>query len=240
MLIQKEDLRIACLLPVRNGSSLLHRYFNAVRSFCCIIIALDDGSTDDTAAVLSAEPLVKAVISNPRRLTYLGWDDSANRQKLLNACEPFAPKWILWLDADELVPDCDVPLLVNFLRTEASPAEAYGLEVLRMIGDANNFDKNKLWVFRLFAYQQGYILPERKLHFEPVPVQIHFMRWRRTKIRIAHLAGLTSSLRRARYRKYLEADPNRIWQESYDHLLDPPGHTWALQPLQDHTSVLLD
>ena len=240
MLSQQEELKIACLLPARNASALLPQYFDAVRPFCSLVIALDDGSTDDTASMLSVEPLVKAVITNPQRPTYLGWDDSANRQKLLNACAPFAPKWVLWLDADEFVPDCDVPLLINFLRTMASPTEAYGLEVLRMIGDANHFDKNKLWVFRLFAYRPGYDLPDRKLHFEPIPLQIHRALWRRTRIRIAHLAGLTGALRRARHRKYLEADPNRLWQDSYNELLDPPGHTWALRPLPEGTSVLLD
>jgi glycosyltransferase involved in cell wall biosynthesis len=240
MLSPQESLRIAVLLPARNASDLLPRYFEGVRPFCYAILALDDGSTDDTAAILASEPLVKKVLSNPRRPTYRGWDDSRNRQSLLNACEDVAPNWVLWLDADEFVPECDIALLLKFLRTQATAQQVYGLEVLRMIRDIRHFDKNKLWVYRLYAYRPGYVLPATKLHFEPAPLQIPRDNWRRTRLRIAHLAGLTGTLRRARYRKYLEADPEHQWQHSYVELLSEPGHTWELKPLRNDVNILLD
>lgn len=232
--------RIVCLLPVRNASYLLPAYFDSVRPFCHSIAALDDGSTDDTATILAAEPLVKLVLSNQQRPSYYGWDDSANRQQLLNACETLAPDWVLWLDADEFVPSCDVHLLKKFISTQAHASEAYGFEVLRMVGDRHHFDKNKLWVYRLFAYRPGFLLPSEKLHFEPVPTQIPRELWRRTRLRIAHLAGLTAPLRRARYQKYLEADPQYKWQDSYAEILDPPGHIWELKPIQKGIDILLD
>jgi hypothetical protein len=231
--------KLMCLLPVRNGAVFLPRYFDCV-TFCSAVIALDDGSTDDTCALLKAEPMVKALLTNRPRPSYQGWNDSRNRQRLLDACADYSPEWVIWIDADEIIPASDISLLMRFIGTEAKPERAYGFEVLRMIGDGNHFDQNKLWVYRLFGYRRGYTLPTKILHFEPVPVQISRHSWSRTRLRIAHLAGLTAPMRRARYTKYLEADPKHEWQASYSNLLDVPGHIWELRPLPDDTSVLID
>ena len=67
--------------------------------FADLVVALDDGSTDDTRAVLEAHPLVHTVLTNPRRDGYAGWDDAANRNRLLGAGA--RPSWIMSLDADE-------------------------------------------------------------------------------------------------------------------------------------------
>ncbi|WP_061023193.1 glycosyltransferase family 2 protein [Bradyrhizobium sp. CCH5-F6] len=234
------DRRLMCLLPVRNGAVFLPRYFDCVRTFCSGIIALDDGSTDNTGVLLKAEPMVKALLTNCPRPSYKGWNDSQNRQRLLDACADFSPEWVIWIDADEVIPASDIPLLMHFIDTDARPEQVYGFEVLRMIGDGNHFDQNKLWVYRLFGYRPGYTLPKKVLHFEPVPVQIGRHLWNRTRLRIAHFAGLTAAMRRARYTKYLEADPKHEWQASYSNLLDVPGHIWELRPLPDGISLLIN
>jgi Glycosyl transferase family 2 len=234
------DQKLMCLLPVRNGAGFLPRYFDSVRTFCSGVIALDDGSNDDTRSLLAAEPMVKALLTNRPRTGYQGWNDSRNRQRLLDACEDFSPQWVIWIDADEMIPASDIPLLMHLTDTEAKADSAYGFEVLRMIGDGNHFDRNKLWVYRLFGYRRGYTLPTQALHFEPVPVQIDRHSWKRTRLRMAHFAGLTAAMRRARYAKYLQADPNREWQASYSGLLDVPGHIWELRPLPEGVSLLID
>jgi hypothetical protein len=232
-------MRLFCLLPVRNGAITLPAYFECIRMFCAGVIALDDGSTDSTLAHLRSEPLVKAILTNPRRATYAGWNDAENRQRLLAACNDFNPDWIFWLDADEHMPSCDVPLFYKFIETCAKTETAYGFEVLRLIGDYHHYDRGKLWAYRTMAYRRGYTLPDRALHFEPVPVQIPRSRWVRTRMRIAHSAGLTAARRRARYSKYRQADRELRWQRSYDHILDPPGHLWEIRPLPPGISLLL-
>jgi glycosyltransferase involved in cell wall biosynthesis len=234
------SLNLVCLLPVRNGAATLKRYFDGARLFCAGVVALDDGSTDETPSLLRAEPLVKAILSNPSRRSYRGWNDAENRQRLLDACGDFNPDWVLWLDADELVAPCDVRGMKQFIRNDARRDAAYGFQVLRAIVDERHYDKSRLWVYRLFSYRKGYMLPAEQLHFEPVPVQIPRHRWKRTRLRLIHLAGLTATTRRARYRKYLEADPDRRWQGSYDELLDPPGHVWEVRRLPRNLALMID
>ena len=215
-------------------------YFDNIRKFSGNIIALDDGSTDNTLHLLKNEAMVKLTLTNPVRPGYYGWDDGENRRRLLAACEQFQPDWILWLDADELLVEYDIPRLLRLIRGCHSTKCAFGLEVVRLIGDYSHFDRNKLWVYRLFPYRTGYSMPWEVFHFEPVPTEIDRPDWARTRLRIAHRAGMTAAMRQARYRKYLECDPLAATQDDYHALLDPPGHRWTLRPLPPELATVID
>ena len=232
-------MRLICLLPVRNGALTLERYFSSVALFCDGVVALDDGSTDETAQRLAAEPSLLNILTNPRRESYQGWDDRANRSQLLAAAADFKPDWIMWLDADEEIPPFDAVRIRQFLETQGQPDTAYGFEVLRLVKDHEHFDSAKLWVYRLLPFKTGYELPPEKFHFEPVPLQIPRENWRRTRLRIAHSAGLTAELRKARLQKYREVDPLNVWQQSYDQIVSPVGHVWELKPLPAGVDLLI-
>ncbi len=180
--------RLVVLLPARNAEADLPGWFESVERFADAVVALDDGSTDDTAALLEAHPLVESLLRNPRRESYEGWDDSSNRNRLLAAAEDLAPDWILSLDADERIPAEDAAALREFLATDALPGLAYGMQCFRMVGDMHHFDRNALWVYRLFAFAPGQVFPDTRLHFVPIPTSISRDRRLRTTIRIQHLS----------------------------------------------------
>ena len=180
------------LLPARNAAADLPDWFASVERFADAVIALDDGSTDDTAAILDAHPLVKVLLTNPRRDTYEGWDDSGNRNRLLAAAHDLTPDWILSLDADERIPADDAHALRHFLDTDALPGLAYGMRCHRMIGDDGHYDRNALVVYRLFAAAPGQRFPDDRLHFVPVPTSIPRPLWVETTLRIQHLASVTT------------------------------------------------
>jgi len=71
------------MIPVRNGGRLLVNWFASVERLADEVIALDDGSTDQTGEILRDHPLVSRVLANPARPDYQGWDDRANRTRLL-------------------------------------------------------------------------------------------------------------------------------------------------------------
>lgn len=219
---------VVTLLPARNAEADLPGHLASVARFADAVVALDDGSTDGTRRLLEAHPLVRTVLTNPRREGYAGWDDSANRNRLLAAALELAPAWILSLDADELLADDDADALRAFLADGADPDDAYLLPVLRMVEDLHHFDGPPLWVGRLFAPRPDHVFPSDRLHFVPLPTAIARTRWRRTTFRIQHRGSQTPERRRARFAKYREADPGRDWQASYDHLLDEPrrARTW--------------
>jgi len=222
-----------CLLPVRNGTGHLDGWLASAEHFADAVVALDDGSTDDTREVLEHHPLVVRVLTNPVRQTYHGWDDSANRNRLLDTAGELRPRWVISLDADERIDEEDARALRLFLERDAVPGLAYGFRVFRMIGSPSTYDRSALWVYRLFAHEPGQTFPSERLHFVPVPVSIPKHRWVNTTVRIQHLSSLTEADRQERYQKYVEADGDRSFQADYEHLLRAPGelHTWRRRAL---------
>jgi glycosyltransferase involved in cell wall biosynthesis len=223
---------LICLLPARNASEHLPGWFASVECFADAVVALDDGSTDDTRALLSAHPLVHTILENPVRRTYEGWDDAENRNRLLAAAAELNPRWVISLDADERITDEDALALRRFVASSDEHATAYVHQVFRMIGDDSHWDRCDLWAGRLFSFEPGQHFPTERLHFVPIPVSIAPSRWKESTVRIQHLAGLTESARRARYDKYTEVDRGLEFQDSYEHLLDPPGRvqSWTVRP----------
>ena len=213
---------LLCLTPVRNAEADLPGFLEAAACCCDGILALDDGSTDATYDILAASPLVWKILRNPRREDYRGWDDAANRNRLLEAAATYSPEWIISLDADERLDEVDAASLREFLQTDALPGCAYGFRHVPMRGDTEHFWPKYQWVYRLFSYEPGQRFPNQKLHFIPVPTSIPRQRWIKTTLRIQHLGGMTPERRLARFRKYLEADPRRTYQAHYGHLLQPP------------------
>jgi glycosyltransferase involved in cell wall biosynthesis len=224
--------RLTCLVPIRDGERDLPGYLESVGSFADSIVALDDGSTDRTAELLEESPLVERVVKNPPRPGFAGWDDAGNRTRLMSAAAELRPQWLLWLDVDERIDPDDGTALRRFLGSTADPGDAYGFRVFRMIGDEQHYDDAGLWAFRLFAWEPGQRLPLRRLHLVPVPTSIPRSRWRRTTIRIKHLASLDEGRRTNRLRKYEQADPTRTYQRDYSTLVRPAGRVkpWVRRP----------
>jgi glycosyltransferase involved in cell wall biosynthesis len=223
--------RLLCLLPARNCAEELPGWFESVARFADGVVALDDGSTDETAELLAREPLVVELLRNPRRETAAGWDDAANRQRLLDAAHAQGAEWVMQLDADERVVADDAEALRSFVAHGAEPGRAYGFRVYRMVGD-ETYDRAGLWVYRLFACEPGQRLPSRRLHLVPVPESIERRDWRKTTFRIQHRAGLTEERRRRRVLKYEQADPEHEFQHDYSALLEPPAvpRPWVARP----------
>jgi glycosyltransferase involved in cell wall biosynthesis len=206
-----------------------------------VVVALDDGSTDDTKARLAADPMVRVLLTNPVRDSYRGWDDSANRRRLLHAAAVVEPRWIMFLDADERLERSDAAALRRFVSDEALPGFAYGFRVFRMVADTGTFDPSSLWLaYRLFAFEPGQHLPAQRLHFIPVPTSIPHRLWLPTTLRIQHLGGSTAERRAARFKKYEEADPERQFQADYSNLLSEPPDIVAWEPRPGSLSVLGD
>ncbi|MEO0493286.1 MAG: glycosyltransferase [Actinomycetota bacterium] len=228
---------LLALLPVRNGSDELDGWFASVRCAVDGVLALDDGSTDDTLARLRSEPLVQAVLERPVRPDVAGWDDRANRQALLDLAVDHGADWVLWLDADERLPGADADRLRRFVADQADRDAAYGFALYDRVAPDGVVPEAK-WVYRLHAVEAGDVFPGARLHFPPIPIRVPRRRWLRTSLRIEHLGMATPARRRARYDKYGLADPDRRWQASYEHLLVEPVETTPLPPPLASTVVL--
>lgn len=214
--------RLVCLLPIRNAEEDLPGYLESVARFADAVVALDDGSSDRTRELLEAEPLVELLLANPRRRSYSGWDDAANRNRLLEAAAELQPDWIVSLDADDRVDADDAAALRGFLERDALPGCAFGFRYFRMWGQ-DRYDPRITWAYRLFAYAPRQRFPDReRLHFDPVPTSIPRQAWLRTTLRIRHLAAMNEERRLARLAKYREADPEGEYPTNLGWLAERP------------------
>jgi hypothetical protein len=233
---------LTCLLPVRNAAHELPAFFDSLRRYCDAVVALDDGSTDDTLAILEAEPLVKRIVRMPVREGYRSWNDATNRNRLLREVRKLNPRWILSLDADERIDEEDGQALRAFLERDAMPGLAYAFRHAPMWGSTEYFWPRYYWGYRLFHFARGQQFPVQKLHFSPVPTSIPEALRIKTTLRIQHLGEMTPERRLARFVKYLEADPARKFQASYTsslQLVDEQHlHRWLPRPFG--LPVLLD
>lgn len=242
---QGSDLRrdgpyLVCLLPARNCENDLPGWFESVSKFADAVVALDDGSTDGTAQYLRQHHLVKLLLTNETRGTYAGWDDSANRNRLLDASAQLSPSWILSLDSDERISADDGRTLRRFLLEEAVSGFVYGFPRYRMVDDLDHYDDFEYVAWRLFAWQPGQRFSDDRLHLTPVPTSIPVSRWVETTVRIQHLAGLTQTRRQARWAKYQEADPDLEWEKSYDYVRVPVVMRSVWLPRSPGLPVVLD
>ena len=225
---------IVALLPVRNAEADLAGYFASIERVCDAVVALDDGSSDRTAEILAAHPLVKVLLRNPPRGPHERWDDSANRNRLLRAAEDLQPEWIISVDADERFDERDAIDLRRFLLTDALPGCAYGMRHVPMWDDGRTFEPNYDWIYRIFSYEPGQRFSAARLHFAPVPTSIPRTFWIETTLRLQHLGEATPQRRLTRFLKYLEADPDRRYEADYSHILRIPGpeerRIWLSRP----------
>jgi len=231
--------RLVCLLPARNSESDIPGWLESIAAFADAVVALDDGSTDATADALTASPLVKVLLRNPRRESYEGWDDLANRSRLLTAAAELEPDWIMSLDADERIDRDDSEALRRWVDDDARPGWGYLFPVFAMVGE-HHFHLQHLWVGRLFAYTRDANFEGSRLHFVPLPATIPGDRRVRTTIRIKHFAGIDADRRQARFLKYRQADPRCELQPSYDHLLAEPTEIERWSPRPDGLPVVAD
>ena len=174
---------LVCLLRVRNGERDLPGYLESVAKLADAVVALDDGSSDTTSAILQAHPLVEIHLSNARRESGDG-DASSDRKRLLEAAATLEPRWILSLDVDERIAAEDAVALREFLRDGAMHGAAYGLRCEQADGAREAESEGGPWSYRLFAYRVGQRFPRVMPQGVRVPTDIPREHWLKTTIEI--------------------------------------------------------
>jgi glycosyltransferase involved in cell wall biosynthesis len=178
------DHELVCLLRVRNGERELPGFLESVSVFADAVVALDDGSTDGTAAILNAQPLVKAIVSSPQWSEGASASEGGCRNRLLEAAAPLRPRWILCLDVGERLAGEDARALRAFVRDGAIRGAAYGFRVDAGNGARRDESANERCAYRLFAYRPGQRFPRRGPQHARIPTDIPREHWIATTLAI--------------------------------------------------------
>jgi glycosyltransferase involved in cell wall biosynthesis len=221
--------RIHALLQVHNGAELLPGYLDNLRGKVAGVIALDDGSSDDTRRILADSDLVCHVIERVRRDPHV-WDEPGNRMQLAAAARTVGAGWVIGLDVDERLPANFVPraaLLIGRARREGISAYALWLRELWDRPDCYRVDG--VWgskrVARLFDLRAGGTYDTAELHAQWAPLETKKNgKYVQAEIQIFHLGVVDRQARFERRRKHEALDPGRLWQPSgYEYMTDDTG-----------------
>lgn len=223
------------LLPVFNREDLLPQCLEALAPAVDGIIALDDGSTDETPHILRQEPKVIEILTKPPK-SLAEWNDAANRLLLYEAAHAYHPEWLLCVDSDEIL-EPTFQVYKDYLMDQSSRIWGYVFPLVAIYQDKIT---GPLFVDRMYRFRPAYRFDSRRLHCRIFPLDITDEMVRAVNIRFFHHSA-SPAQKLERYNKYLIADAQREFQASYENLLRtnpsspvlPMGGDLELKPFSD-------
>jgi glycosyltransferase involved in cell wall biosynthesis len=221
-------VRLLALLAVRDGMRHLPGFLRNVPPQVDGIIALDDGSSDDTPQALESHPSIIEVIRRPADRA--AWDEVGNHRLLVEAGLRHGADWMLCVDADErLEREFRARAERVISRGNLLGLSAYAVRLRELWDDPHQYRVDGIWgrkmIARLFRARPDHEFDPSPLHGMKAPMQARRNgRFPSADLTIYHLGMLRAEDRVARRRRYEIGDPDRRWQRiGYEYLTDERG-----------------
>lgn len=96
-----KPIQIICILRMRNESAVLLDTLNHLANIADSIIVYDDASTDASVSIAEQHSAVIQVIKGAKWKKNRIYEETSNRQRLLDAARAYNPIWIFYADCDE-------------------------------------------------------------------------------------------------------------------------------------------
>jgi hypothetical protein len=221
-------VRLFGLLAVRDGLRYLEGCLSNITPHVDALVALDDGSSDGSAEVLSACPAVVELIRiSPERPR---WNEMENHRALVEAALRNGAEWAVCVDADErLEREFRARAERVIRRGRVLGCSAYAVRLRELWDSPDRFRVDGIWgrkaVPRLFRVRPDHRFDEAPLHGVKAPLQARRLgRFPLADLNLYHLGMLEPEDRIARRRRYELADPDARWQRiGYRYLTDTDG-----------------
>lgn len=229
--------RILALLAARNEETNLPQWLANVAPQVDGIVALDDGSSDATAAILASHPSVLELISIPAREPHV-WDEPRNRRLLVEAALRHGAEWMIVVDADErLERGFRERAEAEIERAGREGHLAYRVTMRELWSDPARYRVDGVWGAkrppRFFRARADHEFDERPFHGWWAPLNsMPGGDCAAADIVVYHLRMIRPEDRLARRRRYEDLDPDNAFQEiGYGYLTDETG--LELEPIPD-------
>ena len=233
--------KIAGVMQLRNEAFYLEGCLDHLKDYVHGIIALDDGSEDDTLAILSRQTKVLACIQKPPQQPHV-WNELENRTLLLQRARQLGFDWVLCCDADERYETAFLKRLDRI--ASAFAADEYGcisVAFREMWGSPAQYRVDGVWGQKSRAC--FFSLPERvefelgqALHGQWYPDDIRrYARMLNADHNVYHLKSIAQKDRIKRRDLYKKLDPtNKFQAMGYDYLAQE-GDTLRIEAIApDH------
>ncbi len=221
---------VVALLPVFNDARYLPGWLEAVGSHVGSVVALDDGSSDESTTILERSQLVEVLLRvDPS--SKQGWDEPANRERLVTAGQSLEAEWFVAFDADER-PERRLwdQWLSIIAEADASEAIAIDQPLRELWNSPTTYRTDGVWglkrktaIFR--NLEKSHVFDPAQWHGEWYPAQyIGSDAFLPINVNLYHLKMIDAAARVDRMKRYQAVDPDRAFQPiGYEYLIDEVG-----------------
>ncbi len=221
--------RLIALLVFHNEARFLPGYLDNVAPQVDGIVALDDGSTDGSAAILRGHPKVLEILANPVCKPH-AWDEPFNQRRLIEAVAGHAPQWLVVVDADERLEQHFRARANGIIRqAEHEGVLALSIAIRELWDHPYRYRADGPWGRKrkasLFRYREDHEFDPRPMHNYWAPLNSRINgQFRHADLQLYHLRMLRAEDRQQRQARYMHMDPDNRWQSAgYDYLCDETG-----------------
>ena len=216
--------KIYLILTVKNESYYLPSFLAHISKYVDGIVALDDGSSDNTVEILHAEKKTIEVIECEKHDS-LDWDERGNREKAIRRAYELGADWVLCADPDEHFEERFLKKLQIYANVKHC---CYRIWFRELWGHYDTWRSDGVWG------------KKRKDVFFPVSETMtfnhknqHHFSWTYAELMderifinhsVYHLKMIREKDRKWRSELYNTLDPNKTMQSrGYDYLVDETG-----------------
>lgn len=221
---RKAHKKIYLILTVRNESYYLPSFLAHITKYVDGIVALDDGSTDNTVEILRAEKKTLDVLECEKH-TSLDWDERGNREKTIRRAYELGADWVLCADPDERFEERFLKKLRFYAGLENC---CYNLRFRELWGDYDTWRCDGVWGMKrkdiFFPLSETMTFKHKNSHHFTWAYAEIVKKRRFINDSMYHLKMIKEADRKMRSELYNSLDPNKtMLARGYDYLVDNTG-----------------
>jgi len=227
-----EEPKIVTLYMVKNQQKWIAKSIRSVYDITSEIIVLDGGSTDNTVEICeSFEKVVEVKIEDEVTKPF---DDTKNKNTLLEMAKRRNPDYIFYLDSDEIIQKNAKKIFFQDLK-KYSDSSAFEFKILQMWDKPNMYRQDgpygNYWSRKLLkmkdqptdlSYQKT-IFPHN-MHCPMIPQNARgWYTPKRSNVQILHYGYYDPIVRQKKYEHYNRIDPKNVIFDQYKDLIELPS-----------------
>ena len=222
------NLNIVVMYRIKNVERWIGNSLESTSKICNKIVILDDGSTDNTVKICKTFSSV-VDIHEQKNLVF---DETRDKNLLLQMALKYDPDYILVLDGDEIIMPGMEKILYEDLIYLHPNSDIFEFKILDMSEQPNRYRINNPTTNYIHKFLFK-VNNQKNLHFLPTkfPYNMHCTRIpdnlnktnnvSQSRVKILHYGYYDQKLKQTKYDLYNKLDPNATEFYNYEHLIHP-------------------